>query len=281
MIDFAPVDLLFVPGDRPERFDKAFAIADGVCIDLEDGVAPARKSNAFAALRARLDHGGPELARLVVRIQGVDAATHFDELDLVSGHNRPRAVMLPKAQDPTEVARVSARLTPGVGVIALIECARGLRRAQEIAAVPGVIGLALGALDMAVDLDAVLTEGDRDFLRRQLRFAAAESGTACWDSPWPAISDLEGLGREAGKAAALGYTGVLCIHPSQSAPVRDAFRPNPEAVIQARRILAHAADHGAIQLDGAMIDAPVIARARQLLARAERVSSLPEPKSTK
>lgn len=278
MTEFAPVDLMFVPGDRPERFAKAFAMADGVCIDLEDAVAPARKADARAALKQWLQSADPDLDRLVVRIQSADTPAHTLDLDLLAGEYRPRAVMLPKAQDVTEISRIVAGLAAGVGLIALIETARGIRLAHEIAAVPGVTGLALGALDLAVDLDAVLTDADRDDFRRRLRLAAAEAGVACWDSPWPAISDVDGLRREAAKAAGLGYTGVLCIHPSQLAPVRSAFRPSAEAVAQARRVLASVTGDGATQLDGAMIDAPVIARARQTLARFERLSPR-EPQS--
>jgi citrate lyase beta subunit len=107
-------------------------------------------------------------------------------------------------------------------------------------------------------------------IRLQLRLAAAEGGVGAWDGPWPDIADEAGLLKAAQAAAALGYAGKLCIHPKQVATVNAAFAPSEAAIAQARAILAAAAatDAGAFMHDGKMIDAPVIAAARQVLARA-------------
>ena len=276
MGDFAPIDLLFVPADRPERFAKALAAASAVCIDLEDAVSPDNKAAARDALRAALRSGNLPPERVVVRIQAEGAPGHDEDLALVA-EGGMAAVMLPKAEGPQSVERVAAQLKDTAGVIALVETARGLRRAHDIADAPGVIGLTFGALDLAADLDAVLADQDRDHFRRLLRLASAEAGVACWNSPWPALNDAAGLSSDAKRAADLGYTGMLCIHPAQTSAVRDAFTPSAEAVGRARAIVEAAAGGGAVRLDGAMIDAPVVARARQTLARLGRHSSPQAP----
>jgi len=140
--------LLFVPGDRPDRFDKAAAAgADLVVLDLEDAVAPHEKERARDEVVAWLRTATVPAA---VRVNAVDSPWHDADRAVLAG--RASTVVLPKAQDPTVVAAVVASLGDGSSVIALLETARGILRAEAIAAVPGVVRLALGTYDLAAGL---------------------------------------------------------------------------------------------------------------------------------
>jgi citrate lyase beta subunit len=266
--------LLFVPGDRPDRFATALASgADAICLDLEDAVQPAAKDEARRQVTAFLA-SGQALDRVFVRIGALATeAGGQDVLALSQAALGDAGVMTAKTSDPEAAASVAKLVWPHAAsarILALIEDAEGLRRAHEIARVPGVMGLALGPLDLAASLGATFDDQAMATIRLQLRLAAAEGGVGAWDGPWPDVADEAGLLKAAHAAAALGYAGKLCIHPKQVAPVHAAFAPTDAALAHARAILTAAAatDAGAFMHDGKMIDAPVIAAARQVAARA-------------
>jgi citrate lyase beta subunit len=268
--------LLFVPGDRPDRFAKALESgADAICLDLEDAVPPAAKDDARRHVVAFLT-AGQALDRVFVRI-GAPATEDGgqDILALSQASLGAAGVMTAKTSDPEAAASVAKLVWPHAAsarILALIEDAEGLRRAHEIAKVPGVVGLSLGPLDLAASLGATLDDQAIAAIRLQLRLAAAEGGVGAWDGPWPDVADEAGLLKAAQSAAALGYAGKLCIHPKQIAAVNAAFTPSAAAVARAKAIVeaAAATPAGAFMHDGKMVDAPVIAAARQVLARAER-----------
>lgn len=265
---------LFCPADRPDRFEKALAIADVVILDLEDAVLPEAKSRArnhILESASSLDPG-----RTIVRINPIDSA--WGEADLEVLHaTHFETVMLPKAASPSQVAELGR-----FSVAALCETAAGVIAAPEIATSPACIALAWGGEDLAVDL-ASSPRGRQGKLhptgswaRLAVRYAAAAAGVAAVDTVWTDIADLDGLESDARAAASCGFDAKLAIHPSQVPVIRRAFQPADADVRRAHRILAAAEEArtrglGAVQLDGAMIDAPVIARAARLIARAERV----------
>lgn len=256
---------LFVPGDRPERFDKAFgAGADLVIIDLEDAVAPDNKSAALSSTLAALAGEGvvADFSALV-RVNGRDDAIAVAQVD----SSRLVGVVIPKAEDPAEISVIAAALPVHCAVVALVETALGVANARAIAALPRVTRLAFGAIDFAADVDAT-APAVFDAARAALVIASrAENKPAPIESPSTNFTDLEAVESDARAARAMGFGGKLCIHPAQIAPITAGFAPTVDEIEWATRVIG--LDGGAVQLDGAMVDKPVVDRARRILARAE------------
>lgn len=259
---------LFVPADRPDRIGKALrAGADAVIVDLEDAVAPGAKAAARASLGAWLE--GPDAAPVLVRING--AQTPWFEEDLralakagVSG------IVVPKSESADALAAAHAA-TRGRPVLPLIETAAGFDALRALGATPGVQRMVFGSIDFQVDLGI---EGDDEellFFRSQLVLVARLAGLmAPVDGVTTAIDDEQAVLRDTARARRLGFGAKLCIHPKQVAAVHRAFTPSEAETGWARRVLAAAEASGgaAVAVDGKMVDAPVLARARTLLDRA-------------
>lgn len=256
---------LFVPGDRPERFDKAFrAGADVVIIDLEDAVAPENKASALTSTVAALTGDGvDEKFHALVRVNDVADATV-----LVAGPtDRLIGVVIPKAENPQEIMAMADVLPTDCAVVALIETALGVANARVIAELPRVARLAFGAIDFAADVDAT-APAVFDAARAALVIASrAANKPAPIESPSTNFTDLESIESDSRAARAMGFGGKLCIHPAQLAPVTAGFAPTADEVAWANRVVR--LDGGAVQLDGAMVDKPVVDRARRILARVE------------
>ena len=269
-----PRSYLFVPGHRADRFDKALAAgADAVVLDLEDAVAPQDKTAAREAVAhylAAADEATRQ--RLVLRINDEHTPWFDDDLTVLAATQAP-SVMLPKAEAVATLARVRGAC-PSAGVLALIESARGVLNAEALAAADGVVRLVFGTLDFALDLDLV-----DDPVAGPLGLDAAASRLA-WASraaglPPPVagvtadIHDPALLRADVARARAHGFGAKLCIHPKQVAWVHEALRPTEAELEWAQRVLeAVASAPGAVQLDGRMVDRPVVERARRLLQRA-------------
>ncbi|MDT7838094.1 HpcH/HpaI aldolase/citrate lyase family protein [Aquabacterium sp. OR-4] len=276
-----PRSYLFVPADRPERFDKALAAgAEAVIIDLEDAVAPAAKAAARAALATWLDARPASLPAAAAAVPAIvlrcnAAATPWFEADLaLAAHPAVQALMLPKAETPAAVARVVAAGGRGraLPVIALIESAAGLAAVNSLAATPGVCRLAFGSLDLQVDLG--LREATEDELlpwRLALVLASRLAGIAApIDGVSTALDDAERLAGDVARARRLGFGAKLCIHPRQVAAVRAGLRPAAAELAWAQRVLAAAAaaGGGAVAVDGRMVDKPVLLRAEAIVREA-------------
>lgn len=267
---------LFVPADRPERYAKAAASgADAIIIDLEDAVAPAAKMLARAALCR--PGALPAGIDIYVRVNAVSTPWHREDLAAIAPLPI-RGIMLAKSEFPGEVAAASENVG-GKPVIALIETAQGLATAREIAACACVRRLAFGSIDYCADIGAA-------HLREALLAARSEIVLASrlaslpppLDGVTPSFDDAALLQEDGRYALRLGFGGKLCIHPRQLAPVQEGFAPTAEELAWARRVAA-AGEHGAVSIDGAMVDAPVRARARQILQRAEHKKPL-QPEAT-
>lgn len=255
---------LFVPADRPERFAKAAAAGpDAVIVDLEDAVAPdaraAARTNLTTALRGVDDP-------IVLRINA--AGTDWFEADLAAAATLPlAAVMLAKAETADACAH-AARIA-GVPVIALMETARGIANLAEVAGASA--RMAFGSIDYAADLGMGHTRNSLMAARSALVLAARLAGQpAPLDGVTTATRDAALIEDDSRHAVEMGLGGKLIIHPAQLAPARRGFAPSDDELAWARRVIAatQAANAGAaVQLDGAMIDAPVLTRARQILAR--------------
>lgn len=264
-----PRAYLFVPGDRPERFAKARACgADAVIVDLEDAVAAQSKALARDALAAALDESAP----LVVRINSAGTPWFADDLALCR-HPGVSAVMLPKADGIDAVCEVVE--TTFKDVFAIIESARGVEEVRAIARVPGVVRLAFGSVDLALDLGIdCAPDGSEDellYFRSQLVLASRLAGLAApADGVSTAIDNEQRLSRDAERARRLGFGAKLCIHPKQVAPVQAAFASTVAQLAWARRVRdAFAAAGGAaVSVDGQMIDRPLNERALAILRSA-------------
>lgn len=261
---------LFVPATRPERIAKALASgADGVIVDLEDAVAPGDKAHARDNLRRFLEQ--EPRARLCVRINAAGSDQHRPDVALCA-HPGVSAIVLPKAAAAADIERVAATGKP---VWPIIESATGVVQLRALARARGVERLALGTLDLMHDLDWVAeappVERALDQVRCELVLHSRAADLAPpLDGVHAALDDEAGLSRAAARARAFGFGGMLCIHPRQVETVNAAFTPSQEELVWARRVLEAAGSGEAVAvLDGQMVDAPVIARARRLLARAK------------
>lgn len=253
--------LLFVPGSRPDRFDKALASrADAVIVDLEDAVPPEQKSAARDALASWLHPERP----VIVRINAA-GTPWFEEDCRLAGLPGIAAVMVPKAERSEEIWTVAQAGRP---VFALIETASGCEHVNAIARTEGVTRLVFGSIDLQLDMGI---EGDDDELllfRSSLVLASRLADLpAPVDGVTVAIADEASLAAAARRARRMGFGAKLCIHPQQVAAVNAAFTPSEQDIAWAQRVLAAAsASAGAATIvDGRMVDRPVILRAERIV----------------
>jgi citrate lyase subunit beta/citryl-CoA lyase len=273
-----PVSYLFVPGDRPDRFGKAIASgADAVIIDLEDAVAPGAKPAARESL-VQWAHSPAAAAAhasalsVYVRTNAADTPWFADDLAALAALDGI-GVMLPKSDDTRTLARVSALPGKRPGAIALIESVAGLDAADALARVKGIARLAFGALDYAIDAGVEL-DADRSgaALTVPMTLIALAARRAQLPAPIDgvtvALDDAAALEQDVRRARALGFGAKLCIHPRQVAAVHAAFAPGAHELDWARRVLAASHAGAAAQVDGRMVDRPVVLRAQAIIARA-------------
>lgn len=277
--------LLFTPAHMPGRFEKALAsAADVVIFDLEDAVAPAQKAEARDNLLPLRDRA--EGRRMAVRVNSVDTGWYrFDvQAAVAAGAD---LVMLPKCCGGPDVLRLDAALEAAetglgvefgrTGIIALAgEDPVSLERLDYGGLTPRLAAIALGAEDLSGELGVQPRDAEGRFsptiahARILIALAARRAGVAAIDTPFPDIQDPDGHAREAHDAAALGFTGKMCIHPAQIKELNKAFQPGDEAVERALRIVAAFGEHagaGVLQLGGKMVDKAHLEGARRLLAR--------------
>ena len=278
---------LFAPGDSARKAEKALASdADAVIFDLEDSVAPAAKHAARAATAALL----PAITRpgVIVRINQPGTQWYLADLAaIVPG--RPAAVMLPKCSGAADLAALDHHLEAleaaaglpigGIGILPIVtETAASILGLPAMAgAARRVLAFCFGAEDLSADLGISPRRPDHSYptaiahARAAVLIAAAAAGIPAIDTPWPDPRDPDGLGAEATEAAADGFSGKLCIHPSQIAPVNAAFTPDPARIAWAVRVrdgFAANLNAGVFSLDGKMIDRPHLKLAQRILAAA-------------
>lgn len=286
--------LLYMPGDDMHKIQKAISLGvDTICMDIEDGVALNRKSEARAtilqALRS-LDFGRAER---MVRINPVGSGLENDDLSAILP-GRPDGLLIPKVNNAEQVRWVSDRLSEvelaqgwpagEIILLALVETARGVVSLKEIAGADTRLqGLVFGAEDLAGDMGLVRTpEGWEAFYARSaVAVHAAAFGLQAIDVVFMDLHDPDGLRRESIQGAQMGYTGKQAIHPNQVAPVQEAFTPSDEAIAHALRVVEAARQNqeggrGAFALDGKMVDAPVVKAAEWVISRARAAGKLQE-----
>ena len=266
--------LLFVPADQPLKMRKAATVpCDGVILDLEDGVAPARKAEARAGVREALRDLPFAPRERLVRINALASPWGRDDLAaLRAADPLPDVVVIPKVAGPDDVLAVARALEgTGVGLLPHIETARGLMRAAEIATCcAAVICLFFGAGDLLVETGGQRTPASLLYPRSVIAVAAAAAGIVAIDTPWFRLGDLVGLEDDARDAADLGFAGKAAIHPEQVEVLNRVFAPSPERVAWAERVLEAAAREtaGAWVVDGEMADAMTVRVAQRIVATA-------------
>ncbi|SAK87465.1 HpcH/HpaI aldolase [Caballeronia pedi] len=266
--------LLFVPATRPERFAKALGSgANCIIIDLEDAVADDSKISAREQLAQHLPQLTPaQLARTLVRVNAVDTRWHDAEIALLRNwSDKGVTVMLPKSDHAAAIRDVAQALGPKAAIVALVESLSGLDAADSLARDPQVIRLAFGHLDFQLDLGmhASAEEPELAFARNALVAASRRAGlTAPIDGVTTDIGNTERLIADARRARAFGFSGKLCIHPSQVDAVNEVLDYSDAEKAWALRVLGEAAKHGgeAFRLEGVMVDLPVIRAAEAIVA---------------
>lgn len=250
---------LFVPGDRPDRFAKAAATGALVLLDLEDAVAVEARPGARQEVRRWLDHGG----RAVVRVSAAGSPGHDADVAALAGAPGLLGVMLARAERAEDVRAL--RASAATPVVALVETAAGIAAARELAGC--ATRLALGDQDLALDFGVAPRSPFVRVLAAEIVLASRLAGLPRpLDGVTPEISDPEQLRTDATAGREGGFGGKLCIHPLQVPAVEQAYRPTGQEIRWARGVVAAITDGGGVTTaDGAMVDRPLLERARAVL----------------
>jgi citrate lyase subunit beta / citryl-CoA lyase len=274
--------LLFVPGDRPDRMEKALVSgADALILDLEDAVAPSAKPAAREIVRDFVRRGGHDVP-LFVRLNPLDSGLVDDDLAVVASA-RPTGYLLPKSQSGASIADLAARLDAVGDVSAkIIPVASETPQAvfglgTYAGSSSRLAGLSWGAEDLPAAIGATSArEEDGSYtpvyevVRTLALMGAHAAGVLAIETVFPAFKDAAGLAAYAARARRDGFAAMLAIHPAQIAIINAAFTPSEAEVAHARAVVALFEANpgaGALALDGKMVDAPHLAAARNLLAR--------------
>lgn len=275
--------MLFVPALRPDRFSKAIATGtDIVIIDWEDAVVPERKAEARELTGTFFGEPTDRPVLRYLRINSPRLPDGLRDLEaLFEMEHLPDGIMIPKVESPEEVRWLTEILQPyrkDIELFPTVETAKGVRAVAEVAlASKATTILGFGAVDLVAETGSDLSWDSLLYTRSQVVLAATEARVEALDTVWIEINDQAGLEKESRQARALGFTGKAAIHPSQVATINAAFSPSVAEVDLARRIVeATEGDFsGALQVDGKMIDEPVIVAAHRTMARARRISAAP------
>jgi citrate lyase beta subunit len=275
--------LLFMPGDDLKKIQKGISLGvDVVVMDLEDGVAHNRKTEArvtIAAALRDLDFGRSER---MVRLNPIGSGLEHDDLAAVLPH-RPDSLMLPKVEQAEQVQWVSQQLEgTSIRLLAIIETARGIVNLKEIATASDRLdALIFGAEDLAGDIGATRTTAGWEvfYARSAVVTHAAAFGLQAIDTLCIDFNDEAALIADAQLGVHLGFSGKLAIHPKQVNVIQTIFTPTDEQIAAAQRLVtAHdeqqAHGTGAFALDGKMIDMPTIRAAQQILAKARAAGKI-------
>ncbi|WP_248804393.1 HpcH/HpaI aldolase/citrate lyase family protein [Pseudomonas sp. MWU13-2100] len=274
-----PISYLFVPGNRPERFAKAVdAGPDAIILDLEDAVHPDYKPAARAAIWVWQEQTPSTRCQRYIRLNGVDSPFFKHDMTWLGDMRYPQrctGIFLPKAECPESLFRVVERLlgwNPELQIVAIIETAKGLQQVEAIAGIRGIARLAFGSLDFSLDIDCSQVPEAFLFARNRIVLASRTADLpAPIDGVTPALRDMSTVAQASYYARALGFGAKLCIHPAQLHAVQRAFLPDARQLAWADRVLsAVAGGSHAVQVDGEMVDLPLIEQAQRLRDVASR-----------
>ncbi|OWV75591.1 citrate lyase [Rhizobium sp. R339] len=271
--------LLFVPGDRPERFEKALASgADAVILDLEDSVAPANKPKARDSVHTFVQRHAGE-TKLLIRINPLTSPEFEGDIAALSSL-QPFALMLPKAEGAASVRKLASSLATALPILPIAtetpSAIFEIGSYREVA--DRLCGLTWGAEDLPAAIGATTarrTDGrytpPYELARSLTLFGAHAAAVPAIDTIYPDFRDLNGLRAYVGRARRDGFSGMMAIHPSQIETINHAFTPDLSEIAWAEKVVAAFAarpDAGVIQLDGRMLDLPHLKLALRLLESA-------------
>jgi citrate lyase subunit beta/citryl-CoA lyase len=274
--------LLYVPAYSEKMLRKAGTRgADVLILDLEDGVHPDRKVEARQVLAESLSGMDFGMAEVLVRVNPPASPWGQGDLDFVA-ETRPTGVVLPKVSDPDFVRSVDERLGQAVPLYLMVETARGVLAAPELArSSPRAAGLVFGAADYRESLRAGRhpEELELHYARSHILLAARAAGIGAFDTPWFEYQDAAGLEQSAHRVRMMGFDGKTAVHPGQVQVINRVFAPTPEEVARARRILAvmdeaFSKGQNVATLDGEMIEALHVNEARRIVKQAEALGIL-------
>jgi len=279
---------LYLPGNTPKiALNAGVYGADGIILDLEDSVAPAKKFEAAILVRNTLRsidfYGAERMVRINQFPQGLDdlkyIVPHFTNL-----------ILVPKCESAEQLKQVNVRIqeisskhhiTHPIHLMPILESAKGILNALEIATAENVVALAIGLEDYTADLGVQRTDGGAEsfFARTQLVNVATTAGIQAIDSVFSDVSDMELLKQTVQESKSLGFDGMGCIHPRQIKVIHENYAPNTTQIEMAKKIVNafHIATEkglGVVSLGTKMIDPPVVKRAQTTIEMAIDVGKL-------
>ena len=281
---------LFMPGSNARALEKARNLpADGLILDLEDSVAPDAKALARdqIAVAAASGFGRREV---LIRINTLDSPWWSDDIAM-AGRVRPDGILVPKVSSADDLRQVSDRLgalkaDPAIDVWAMIETARAVLHAEELAAASREAGVRLagfvfGPNDISRETRIRMLPGRATMLPliTHCILATRAYGLEILDGPYSDFSNVNGFAQECAQARDLGFDGKTLIHPGQIEACNAIFTPPAEEVAQARRIitafaLPENAARGAIRLDGQMVERLHAEMAKRTIAIADAIAAI-------
>lgn len=280
--------LLYMPGDDLHKIQKATRLGvDCVCMDMEDGVAFNRKSEARRLIAQSLQELEFGRSERLVRINAIGSGLEQEDLQAVLKY-KPDGIVVPKVESAAQLRWVSQQIadagfsSPEMGLIAIVESAIGIVKLAEIASQEERLqAIIFGAEDLAGDIGATRTRQGWEvfYARSAVVTHAAAFGLQAIDQVYVNFKDTAGLKIEARVGAQMGFAGKQVIHPSQVDSVQEAFTPSDHEIEHAIQILSTAARQqeagfGAFALDGKMVDAPIVKAAERVLERARAAGKL-------
>ncbi len=283
--------LLYMPGDDWNKINKAITLhVDSICMDMEDGTALNRKTYARATIAKALQELSFGKSEKLARINAIGSGFEKDDIEMVLPQ-RPDGIVIPKIESADQIQWASeiietVELANGWPVNAIrilvgVETAKGILNLKEIAAHPRLDGLIFGAEDFAANIGAIRSRAAWEvmYARSAIVTHAAAFNLQAIDMVFIDFRDTLNLKIEAAQGAAMGYTGKQIIHPAQVQTVQEAFTPSESAIDYAKRVAetfeAHQAEGtGAYELDGKMIDMPLLRNAQRVLDRAKAAGKI-------
>ena len=271
--------LLFVPGDRPDRMEKALgAGADALILDLEDAVLPNAKPDARRVVAQFLNANSH--AKIWVRVNPLDSPENEKDLIAILP-SHPDGIVLPKAEGGASVAELARRLTERGNATASIlaiatETPAAMFALGSYGGVRRLAGLTWGAEDLPAAIGATRAREDDgrftppyELARSLCLFGAAAAGVTAIETVYPAYKDVDGLAAFAARARRDGFAGMMAIHPGQVSVINAAFTPSAAEIAHALAVVAAFEanpEAGALSLDGRMIDRPHLIQAQRILS---------------
>lgn len=282
---------LYLPGNTPSMMINAgLHSADGIILDLEDSVAPAKKDEARILVRNALRQIDFRGAERMVRINQGERG--LEDLQFIIPHNI-NLILIPKCETPEEIIKVDKEITSirkrnkisgTVYLMPIIESAMGVENSFEIAkSSENIVAIAIGLEDYTADLGVPRTAEGKESLYARTRMvnAAKAAGIQPIDSVFSDVADMEALRQNVMNSKALGFEGMGCIHPRQISVIQEGFAPGETEIDKAKKIYlafedAQAKGLGVVSLGTKMIDPPVVARAQKTINLSVKLGLLSE-----